>query len=503
MRYWGLLIVTLVLLAPCGQGAFPHYYQGEKDSSLMAIVTYDDVEYGLGDRITITLHLFKGGEPVDADTVEVKIGRYEGEARNDHYKHVSMVRKPLGVYVGEYTIVLEDVPRDWGNMEIIARVELEGDVAWSVRRVYIAPPHDLDLTIHRLDGSEHLRPGEERAFLFLVTLDEKPFDPDHIEVEWRPAGGTWLPHVSAEPTREGKGRYTHTYQAPFTNESSREGLWVDVRHTTEEGLNLTAYDHTWMYVQQMHVWAKRVRTSMEGSTFDLHISDWEGTAIGDSFVELEYDYRSNDGWTTGREREWTDGGGVARVVLEYEDMVEDSTTVEISGTVTAGDIVQKVKFDMDLRHDDEENGWEPSPYGLDINEDGLVYEPGRDQTLRTKVFLDGEPLKDKWVQCYIASREEVLIYKRTSTDGDGMLSFKFTTPDLKGSMRRIGDLFVLVEDDPYEVGQFDVVFGRPYIDPLWDRSIWEYLEHFQTNEVKVTTETTGRRVDVRVECQQA
>ena len=79
------------------------------DESLMVIVVEEDREYSVGDRVNLTIHVFYGGEYVDADEMTITV---EGEST----RNVSAGKTDIGRYDVSFIIGEDDVSYDdWSS----------------------------------------------------------------------------------------------------------------------------------------------------------------------------------------------------------------------------------------------------------------------------------------------------------------------------------------------------------------------------------------------------
>jgi hypothetical protein len=308
------------------------------------------------------------------------------------------------------------------------------------------------------------------------------------------------------PDRVSTGVYRYTYTHPAdSNESTYVVFNLDAAHTADDGRVSEDFDYHVIYHNTMIIWAKSVKYTETGATFDLYVSHMDGKPAGGSFVEVEVDYSKENEtwWDEDIYNATTDIDGVARLEIVYDDMAEDEYYVEIEGTVTWREITQEVAFNFVTRDPPDEGPWEPPEYGLHVEPERTNFDFDKSYTYQATAYLTGEVLMEEPVYCYLVTDHDVVAHTNTTTGADGKLSFDFSTPKKGQDDYVSGDAGFKCRDEgsiysPYQTERSWFSIGQMDLDEE-DGSFMEAMEGYRTDELSLETDKVekGKSIGVR------
>jgi hypothetical protein len=484
MRWVEAVIGILLVLSLLGQGSTA-LHRGIDTDLLFCSITYPEGNYSVGSNVTFTIHVFDGAEYTDVDTVEMMV-----LSDRNMDRHIEITKKATGLWTGELTVMERDVGFTGSWITLFAKVAAGEDLATGSVTISLENPYNLAVTATIGGGGLYLRPGDSRTITWQVTLNGEPVNASLSDLQ--------IPGIKV-PENIGVGTYRLNYTAPNYSGSEEVGFTLTPYYSDDYGqLHLRGYKRVSLFVTHMRIWAERVgKATGSSATFDLHISDFNGTPIEDARVYLDYDYPTEEGGHAFKNLEATsDSDGIARVVLSYGDVDKDGGVVDITGDVLFDDLSQDIEHKFRV-HEPIDTDELPDDDGLYIigRDD---YRVDADETYEATLYYDGEPLASSWVNCYLVTRHGILAHVNVTTGPDGTISFPFRTP------REDQHLIIFMEADvtiPWPewdrgtgikekyVKEREIIYIGEFGDP-WENELafWRELDTFRTSDMSIEVE---------------
>ena len=389
--------------------------------SLMVIVVEEDREYGVGDRVNLTIHVFYEGKYVDADEIKVTV-----EAKST--RNVTATRTDTGRYDASFTIDVDDVSYD----DVEARVRVEyGEFSageWARFQVY-------RLTVTAAVNNPAPARGETVEVTAVVRNDSAYYDPDEITISVEVEDEGPDEEEELEVRKTGIGVYKANYTiSPQDNESHTYDFYARIKDGE-------LHDYHRVEAELVHylVWYRNTTDYFNDSnpSFDLFVSDMKDRAVVNASVMFEYwlDTKSRatprDDWDL---KGTTDSTG--RVSFEIDHELSDIEEIDIEGRVEAGNTQY---FRGEINYEDE--GWEtwerynnpdpePDSHGLDVvmPSKRYYYEPEKESSVDFRAYMDGEPYTGN-LTAFGFTHHEMVVHETVEIE-DGDFSLEFRTPPL-------------------------------------------------------------------------
>jgi len=420
VRRLGSVLVLLLVLSTLGssvQGTF-----STDDDLLFTQISFPDGNYTMGSLVNLTFLVMEAGEYVDIDTIEVGVGGFTVNTA----RPVEMTEVETGIWRGSFKVQEDDVHRLGFFVQVYSFVVKGLSSTKDTTTVWFEDPIRLQVFGQIRGESIYVRPGQWMTIEWQVLLDGEPIDCNVI--------GSVNIGRDFEPDRIGKGNYRYDYRVPESNESKKIYVSLTAYYTSPDGLFIQGADSEVLYLNYMHVWARRVgKVGGEETSYELHVSDMDGDPVSKADVNLTMEYLRQD---REFETKWyntsTDADGVARVTLAYGDVNEEVYVLEIEGTVTSGNKTQHLLHDLQLEEApdfiSERNDYRTGGFSIEKVPDD--YRSGSQGTLEATLYYADEPMAKRWVNCYILTEDQLLFHGNVTTDSDGGLSVPFAVPDV-------------------------------------------------------------------------
>jgi DNA-directed RNA polymerase subunit RPC12/RpoP len=417
-----VMLLVFLALSPAVMAKAP---SGE-DDAIYAAITYPAGSYDVGSKVDITVHVWDAGKYTTVDGVEVNVGF---DFYNPH--KVPMAEQATGRWKGNFTILQADIQTgsssiDMRYVPISAQVIKGGTtVEFPFSSLDLATKATDRLTVKAAMGpaSSYGTPGETRTLTWLVRLGTTLVDaaPATLQVDGTPA----------TPAKVATGTYRYTYTFPSGTHSSSADIDFRAEYMTADNRTLEAQKSTSLYLNFLHVWAKRtVTVTAAGATFDLYVSNWTGRPVAGATINLAYSYDDDDSNQIEKNlTASTDSNGVARVELVYNDLGLEEYKVEVSGNVSGQGKVQDLEFSLFVRTQDLNAPSPPAAEGFDVQSSKVpLFKFDKAVQYTATAYWNAAPMPTAKVYYYIHSSNAVLAASELSTGATGALAVDFTTP---------------------------------------------------------------------------
>ena len=401
------------------------------DNGLAVFITYQDMEYDIGDDIVVTLHAFYAGEYYTPDEIALSIGEDERE--------IGLTEQDTGRYSGVITIADDDLDSD-GDLPLEAYAMYEAliwdDYAYDYKYISTTAGTGFDIEFNVIDPSDmYPRPGQEIEISLQLTYRDSPVDPDQdtLYVYYSDPTGT---ETEIAVTRVGTGLFEGTMTIPAGLKESTEYQVYAEAENTHDSRTLYADTQQDASVNFYDIWANIIDVTPSQAQVDLYILGDDGAGIEGASVTLDWMYY-DDAWDemTGSDTGTTDAGGKASFTITYTDLGKDEGTVETSGRATSGGLTQLFEGMVYVR--DSSGGGGSSGDGFEVELlSGDSLEPGASVTVEHLVTYDGEPIEDIDVYFYLVGDQQIYRFGSEQTDSEGKFDFPLNVPQLQD-----GELF--------------------------------------------------------------
>jgi hypothetical protein len=487
MRRAAVTIILALLLTTTGGAALSTAWNNYETSMHMCI-TYPEGEYRVGSDMSFTVHVFSEGEYVTPDNVTVNVG-----TNTDTPREVETTESSKGKYTGSFTVTNDDVPSEGTSVRIEAEAQWNGEGIDTYQYVYMEGIPELVIFPRFEGGGLYIGSGESRTVIWECRYGGELVDCE-VELSIYGPGG----YDDYTPDRESTGIYSYDYTYPTDgNDSSRVVFNFDAVHNASDGRVSEDFDYTIMYHNTLLVWANRVEVTETNAKFDVYVSQMDGKPAGGALIEVDVDYDKEDGsWDADEYNATADANGVGRLEFGYDDMAEDEYYIELEGDVTWEGLSQDVIFNFVVR-DPPEDDWEdtPSEYGLDVMHERGGFDFDKSYTYEATAYLQGDPLIEQFVWCYLVTDHDVLTSTNTTTGPDGSLSFDFQTPKKRTDVYVSGNGDFKTSSGP--VSMYPYVMDQTYIgigemDLSEDQSFMEAMDDFKTKDLTIESEKVAK-----------
>ena len=410
---WLALVALTAPLAfsPCGA-----------EGSLVMFASYEPGAYSPGEPFNFMLYVFYNGaavSPTDPPRVMVM-----DDSGTPVYS-VPVSSSGRGRFAGRYTVLAADAGRS-GTVRLMADAGYGGDsgTAFETARAWmeigldagLAPKQAPIVTARLMDSSDSsVLPGTKLAFECCVTQEGKPADPDGLVFRMRHSVAWPGDNSSIAPQRTGPGSYIVRYEIPRQNQSDR--FFLDAGWANATGYQFTGAQVGLDLYQVVYHELGRTGTRVD---YELFVSDRRGAAVNGSSVSIAVTpglLGAGTGQMAGSAIEIdmgrTDSKGRVGSLL---DLGGTGDVAYISGWANTSRFRQRFSGTVVLFGGLD--GQQPVPAGgFRVVRTGLEGEalPGSTVRLGYRAFLDGRPLGDAPVDCY-------MIISRTGQPGTGIVS---------------------------------------------------------------------------------
>ncbi len=394
--------------------------EGVPDFPLNAFITYPEGDYDVGSTVTATVHVYLEGEYHDPVHVNLTVA---GNVWPDN-REIPMTRVGVGRYEGTFTIQEDDVYTIFN--EVWLEAYFHGRAA-QVRATgsFIPMTEPFHVDVHFPDPSDlYPEPGETVEFEINVTYERESVDPDHITASILVPGWHFIELRTLSP-----GVYEGEFDVPDDLVESRVYV-LEVTAFYNDGLVSHAeYLYLDLTANRFDIWFDKVDTTMTGAEVDIFVIDRDNLPIEGANVSFDYVYRDDEGMDrsidlSGR----TDTHGRAAFLLDYGDLGENETFVQIIGEVEVEGFTEQFRDSIQLR--------EVPPYydytgtGNDFIVEGFPYhslEPDTTVTLDLYARNYLGPLVDQDIYVFIAGDHQLYVAGKFTTDSNGDFEVTFDT----------------------------------------------------------------------------
>ncbi|MCK5252714.1 MAG: hypothetical protein KAQ96_07180, partial [Thermoplasmata archaeon] len=261
-----------------------------------------------------------------------------------------------------------------------------------------------------------------------------------------------------------------------------------------------------LFMNYLHVWAKKVAVSVTTASFDLYVSNMTGGPAEAAAVNLEYKYYDDaedeiKKTATGT----TDADGKAAMDIPYNDLGDLEEDVTIEGKVTGQGFEQGLDFTLQVRIVDSEPD-EPRETGLDVIPSKDMFGFDKDVNLPSTAYFDGAAHGSGTIYWYAHTFNAVLNKGSTQSNVQGAFSVDFRTPS-KGE-NDPDTLFTHyetpIDEDGTDVFYEDTEYGAisSISSPdFFPDNPWDALDMFRDTDVKVSHNKLEKSKDVPVTVQ--
>jgi hypothetical protein len=470
---------------------------GEDSDGYHLVITYVDKEYGVGDDVDVTVHVFDKAQYVSVDNVTLMVG-----AMFD-LREEELTEAGVGLWTGTFTIAEGDLASigsfDYVVMTaeaVVESVSVESTLAMLMIPRAVEDPETLAISTSMNPSGIYMGPGEQKTITWEIRYQGDLVD------------ATTMTSIVYEgsnqneftPTKSSTGIYTYEYTMP--NGPRSVDVMLDLTASYDAGsTTVMGSADVSLYLNFLHVWAKKAAVSATTASFDLFVSNITGAPVEAAAITLDFNYQ-DDEWAPqqGSTSGTTDADGRAVIDLTYNDLGDEATEVEIRGKVIGQGKEQAIGFTMRVR---APSGYspEPLPLGLDIIPEKDTADFDKAVNYPATAYYDGEPHGSSTVYWYAYTSHAVLTKGTENTNAAGDFSVDFRTPD-KGTMDR--SLLTTHFDAPVEDGDtyyYDdtEIMGITSISTLEEPdNPYDTLSQFKDSAVDVSVGKLEKNKDIPV-----
>jgi len=463
-----LLAVGFLLIL----SVFPAPTTAESNEYTTLILTESKV-FDTGDNATIEIRFFNRDIPVDADDINITItnpppGRYievDEEA----------AKIETGIYRVTFTIEEEPTTSGVDGKVRCTKSTSRGETSHTAYFSLVTYIPEQTFRAKLAAGKPRFQAGDTVRFSVIFTngSNEESVDPEEINT------ALWVNGMYQDVTltRDNVGEYHYDYVSPEDTESKEVRFEVDAGYDNDY-----VYDICEASLDYYHLWLHK--ESMDGSSFqgEVGVCGLDGIAL-DADVEVTYRYCNDSGETIEKSSNGKTGmDGLLGIDLDYADIGGNEDVLDITiwanGTGTRnGDYQQYGHESIEIPRFLRESYGD----GFDVVPGQGEYVPkNTDITLNYSAYLNGTSLPGKdiyyyfytspWDVMYGSKQDEKMggVYHvgMSTTDGNGVFSVSFTTPDREA---RITPLFK-ADFNEGRSGEGDWVYAE---DELFVSSIFD------------------------------
>ncbi len=475
---------------------------GDDDGYYM-VITYGAGSYEIGDSVDVTVHVFDKAAYTDTiDNVTLEVG--------DQFREIDLTMGETGRWQGSFEILEEDSEENFfGESYVLLDAtglvdETFVESAFSFLSLASAATDMKFLAINSVlePPSVYMEPGETKTVTWRIYYDGTLVEPTSFEL-WLDEGGS---EVEVDPARESTGVYSYEYTMPSGPRSSAVSLEFDVEYV--DGTD-TVYgnNQVYLYMNFLHVWAKKVAVSATTASFDLYVSNGTGGPVEAAAINLDYSYYDDEyDYIQKTAIGTTDADGKAGIDLPYNDLGNLEEAVDIEGKVTGQSFEQGLVFTLQVRIVDDSEPDEPDEIGFDVIQHKDTFGFDKDVNLPSTAYFDGEAHGSGTIYWYAHTLNAVLNKGSTQSSVQGDFSVDFRTPS-KGE--NDPDSIMTHYETPIDEGGTDTFYEDTeygFISSMSDPDFlpdnpWDALEMFRDADVKVSHNKLEKSKDVPVTVQ--
>ncbi len=471
---------------------------GDDDGYYM-VITYGAGSYEIGDTVDVTVHVFDRAAYTDTiDNVTLEVGDLDRE--------VDLTMGGAGRWQGSFLILEEDVIESFGGsyismsaMGLVGESYVESAFSYLSMATEAAEMKFLAVNSVMDPPSVYMGPGETKTVTWRIYYDGSLVEPTSFEL-WLDENGS---DSVVDPTRESTGVYSYEYTMPTEPISS--AVYLDFSAEYTDGTdNVDGDNQVDLFMNFLHVWAKKVAVSVTTASFDLYVSNMTGGPVEAAAINLDYSYYDDEyDYIQKTATGTTDADGKASIDLSYNDLGDLEEDVMIEGKVTGQSFEQGLDFTLQVRIVDDSEPDEPREIGFDVIPTKDMFGFDKDVNLPSTAYFDGTAHGSGTIYWYAHTLNAVLNKGSTQSGVQGDLSVDFRTPS-KGE--NDPDSFIThyetpIDEDGTDVFYEDTEYG--YISSVSDPDFfpdnpWDAMEMFRDPDVKVSHNKLEKSKDVPV-----
>ncbi|MCJ2539724.1 MAG: hypothetical protein LN414_00460, partial [Candidatus Thermoplasmatota archaeon] len=193
------------------------------------VITYTDMEYGVGDDVAVNVHVFDKADYVSVDNINMTVGSFMDT------RDVELNEAGTGRWTGTFTIQEGDI-FDIGltqHVLISAEADVNGNIVEDVEQLILIPvaevaPEVLFISTSLSPPSVYMGPGETKTIMWDIRHDGQLVDPTTIK-------GSMYDGSSTEPfdlVKSSTGVYTYEYTIPSGPKSMQVDFDLDATYDT-------------------------------------------------------------------------------------------------------------------------------------------------------------------------------------------------------------------------------------------------------------------------------
>ncbi len=474
---------------------------GDDDGYYM-VITYGAGSYEIGDTVDVTVHVFDKAAYTDTiDNVTLEMG--------DLNREIDLTMGAAGKWQGSFEILEDDVAESFGGSYISLTAtglvdETFVEMAFSYITMASTATEMKFLAINSVmdPPSVYMEPGETKTVTWRITYDGSLVEPTSFEL-WLDDGES---ETEVDPSRESVGVYSYDYTMPSGPRSS--AVYLDFSAEYVDGTDTVDGDNQVdLYMNFLHVWAKKVAVSATTASFDLYVSNMTGGPVEAAGINLDYSYYDDEyDYIQKTATGTTDADGKASVDLSYNDLGDLEENVDIEGKVTGQGFEQRLVYTLQVRIVDDSEPDEPDEIGFDVIPTKEMFGFDKDVNLPSTAYFDGAAHGSGTIYWYAHTLNAVVNKGSTQSGVQGDFSVDFRTPS-KGETDP--DSIMTHYETPIDDGGTDTFYEdteygliSSMSDPdFFPDNPWDALEMFRDPDVKVSHNKLEKSKDVPVTVQ--
>jgi hypothetical protein len=468
---------------------------GDNDGYYM-VITYGAGSYEVGDTVDVIVHVFDMGAYTDTiDNVTLEVGSRE----------IELTMGGTGRWQGSFDILEEDVESSGGSFLYMTANGFMGEnyaestysymalVSSTTGMKYLAINSVMD------PPSVYMVPGETKTVTWRIYYDGTLVEPTSFELRLDEDESDSV----VDPTRESTGVYSYEYTMPSGPRSSEVDMDFSAEYVdgtdTVDGSNQVS-----LYMNFLHVWAKRIAVSVTTASFDMYVSNMTGGPVEAAAINLDYSYYDDaEDYIQKTAMGTTDADGKASIDLPYNDLGDLEESVMVEGKVTGQGFEQGLEFSLQVRIVDDSEPDLPEETGFDVIQNKDMFGFDKDVNLPGTAYYDGVAHGSGTIYWYTHTLNAVLNKGSTLSGVQGDFSVDFRTPS-KGESDPISLIThyeTPIDEDGTDVFYEDTEYG--YVSSVTDPDFfpdnpWDILELFRDTDVKVSHAKLEKSKDVPV-----